>query len=90
MTYDPTQSFNAVFQATRALRLLLQSQLAKAGGGTVTLLPPGDVLPEVTGVNLYLYHVTESPGFRNRAWPGDRQIAPGDRPALCGPYGVLV
>jgi hypothetical protein len=48
----------------------------------VSLLPPGDALPEVSGVNLYLYRVTESPFTRNRPWPGDRVTAPSNRPAL--------
>jgi len=48
----------------------------------VTLLPPGDALPEVSGVNLYLYRVTESPSTKNRPWPGDRATPPSNQRAL--------
>jgi hypothetical protein len=45
-------------------------------------LPPGDELPDVLGVNLYLYRVAESPFTKNRSWPGDRATPPTDQPAL--------
>src|SRR5262249_10277002 len=78
-------SYGAIYEVTRALRELLHSQLALAMPSTsvvVTLLPPGDALPETSGVNLYLYRVTESPFTRNRSWPGDRTTPPSNKPAL--------
>jgi len=76
-------SFQAINEVTRGLRRLLVSQLtAVSSTAVVTLLPPGDALPEVSGVNLYLYRVIESPFSRNQPWPGDRQTPPSDQPAL--------
>src|SRR5215216_4030887 len=76
-------SYEAINQVTRGLRRLLVTQLTQISvGAVVTLLPPGDSLPEVSGVNLYLYRVTESPFTRNRPWPGDRETPPSDQPAL--------
>ena len=76
-------SFAAVYNVTRAMRMLLHSQLVQVSpSAVVTLLPPGDRLPEVSGVNLYLYRVTESPYTRNEPWRGDRTTPPSDRPAL--------
>ncbi len=63
--------------------MLLYSQLVRtSSGAVVTLLPPGDSLPEVSGVNLYLYRVIESPYTRNQPWPGDRITAPSNQPPL--------
>ena len=63
--------------------MLLHSQLMRVSSSAiVSLLPPGDTLPQVSGVNLYLYRVTESPFTRNRPWPGDRTTPASDRPAL--------
>jgi hypothetical protein len=63
--------------------MLLHSQLVQASpSAVVTLLPPGEDLPAVSGVNLYLYRVVESPSSKNRPWPGDRVTAPSARPAL--------
>lgn len=76
-------SFQAINEVTRGIRRLLLSHLTVlSSSAVVTLLPPGDELPEVSGVNLYLYRVMESPFTRNRFWPGDRQTPPTDRPAL--------
>jgi Pvc16 N-terminal domain len=76
-------SFEAINQVTRGLRRLLATQLTQISpGAVVTLLPPGDQLPEVSGINLYLYRVMESAFTKNRPWPGDRATAPSDRPAL--------
>lgn len=76
-------SFEAINQVTRGLRRLLVTQLTQISpGAVVTLLPPGDSLPEVSGINLYLYRVMESAFTRNRPWPGDRATAPSDQPAL--------
>jgi hypothetical protein len=62
---------------------LLVTQLTQISpGAVVTLLPPGDQLPEVIGLNLYLYRVMESPFTKNRPWPGDRVTPPMDQPAL--------
>ncbi len=70
-------SFDAINQVTRGLRKLLVGQLtAVSSTAVVTLLPPGDELPDVSGVNLYLYRVMESPFTRNRPWPGDRETPP--------------
>jgi Pvc16 N-terminal domain len=76
-------SYAAIYQVTRALRMLLRSQLVlRSTSAVVTLLPPGDALPEVSGVNLYLYRVTESPSTKNRPWPGDRATPPSNQRAL--------
>ena len=67
-------SFAAVYNVTRGIRMLLHGQLAKISStAVVTLLPPGDTLPAVSGVNLYLYRVAESPFTKNQPWPGDRK-----------------
>ena len=76
-------SFAAVYNVTRGLRMLLRSQLILVSPtAVVTLLPPGDKLPEVSGVNLYLYRVNESPFTKNRPWPGDRITPTSNQPAL--------
>src|SRR2546421_1745031 len=76
-------SYNAIYEVTRGLRTLLHNQLALISTSSeVTLLPPGDTLPEVSGVNLYLYRVIESPFTKNRPWPGDRATPPSNQPAL--------
>lgn len=76
-------SFEAINQVTRGLRRLLATQLAQISpGAVVTLLPPGDSLPEVSGINLYLYRVMESAFTKNRPWPGDRATPPSNQPAL--------
>ncbi|HMQ34654.1 MAG TPA: DUF4255 domain-containing protein [Chloroflexaceae bacterium] len=76
-------SYAAIYDVTRALRLLLHSQLAlRSATAVVTLHPPGDNLPDASGVNLYLYRVAESPFARNRDWPGDRARPGADRPAM--------
>jgi hypothetical protein len=76
-------SYEAINQVTRGLRRLLVTQLTQISpGAVVTLLPPGDQLPEVSGINLYLYRVMESAFTRNRSWPGDRATPPSDKPAL--------
>jgi hypothetical protein len=76
-------SFAAVYNVTRALRMLLHNELVKVStSAVVTLLPPGDQLPAVSGLNLYLYRVLESPSTKNQPWPGDRQTPPSNQPAL--------
>jgi hypothetical protein len=76
-------SFAAINDVTRALRLLLHSQLVRVSStAVVSLLPPGDTLPEVSGVNLYLYRTTESPFVKNQPWLGDRATPPSNVPAL--------
>src|SRR5262249_37741101 len=73
----------AINDVTRGIRMLLHSQLVRvSSSAVVSLLPPGDALPQVSGVNLYLYRVSESPSTKNRPWPGDRTIPPSDQPAL--------
>lgn len=76
-------SFEAIHDVTKALGQLIESQIQQqVSAAAVTLLPPGDTLPEQTGVNLYLYRVTESPHTRNDPWRGDRTHPPSDRPPL--------
>src|SRR5262249_1387793 len=76
-------SYRAIYEVTRALRMLLQGSLSGlVPNAEVTLLPPGDALPETSGINLFLYRVLESPFTRNRDWPGDRVTAPAREPAL--------
>jgi len=77
-------SYQAINEVTRGLRRLLVSQLtAVSPTAVVTLLPPGNALPDRLGVNLYLYRVMESPFTRNRPWPGDRAPTfPSEQPAL--------
>ncbi len=76
-------SFAAVYNVTRALRMLLHSELVNvSASATVTLLPPGDQLPAGSGVNLYLYRVIESPFTKNQPWRGDRKTPPSDQPPL--------
>src|SRR5262245_52664897 len=76
-------SYAAVYEVTRALRRLLHSQLVlRSASAVVTLLPPGDTLPDVSGVNLYLYRVIESPFTKNLDWRGDRATPPSNGPAL--------
>jgi hypothetical protein len=76
-------SYAAINDVTRGIRMLLHSQLVRVSStAVVSLLPPGDTLPPVSGVNLYLYRVTESPFTKNRPWPGDRTKPPSDRPPL--------
>jgi len=76
-------SNTAVKDVTRALQMLLLSQLTNVSStAVVSLLPPGDALPTGLGVNLYLYRVMESPFTKNRDWPGDRATPPAQEPAL--------
>lgn len=76
-------SFEAINDVTKALGQLVESQIKqRVTAAVVTLLPPGDTLPEQTGVNLYLYRVAESPHARNDPWRGDRTHPPTDRPPL--------
>jgi len=61
------QGHEAIYEVTKGLRRLLLAQLsAVSKGALVTLLPPGDGLPDAPGVNLYLYRITESPFTRNQ------------------------
>lgn len=63
--------------------MLLGSQLALASPtAVVTLLPPGDTLPDASGINLYLYRVCADPSFKNEPWRGDRVTPPNRQPAL--------
>ena len=76
-------SFAAVYNVTRGIRMLLRSQLVRVSpSAVVTLVPPGEQLPATSGVNLYLYRVSESPFTKNRPWPGDRATRPSDQPPL--------
>ena len=76
-------SYAAIYEVTRALRMLLQSQLVDVSASSiVTLLPPGEALPVASGVNLYLYRVLESPFTKNQPWPGDRRTAASNMPPL--------
>ncbi|MGE5287162.1 MAG: DUF4255 domain-containing protein [Micromonosporaceae bacterium] len=76
-------SVQGINDVTRALSQLVESQIKlSVSTATVTLLPPGDALPEDVGVNLYLYRVVESPATRNQPWRGDRSHGPSDQSAL--------
>ncbi|MFD0346323.1 hypothetical protein ACFQ0M_10075 [Kitasatospora aburaviensis] len=69
-------SAQAIFATTGALRGFLKSALSN--GRSVTLLPPGEDPPvNGSGVNVYLYQVSESPYLRNSSFPG---TAPAPRP----------
>jgi hypothetical protein len=76
-------SYAAINDVTRGIRMLLHNQLVRvSSSAVVSLLPPGDALPQVSGINLYLYRVTESPFTKNQPWPGDRTTPSSDRPGL--------
>jgi hypothetical protein len=76
-------SYAAINSVTKALRVLLQSQLNRViQNPIVSLLPPGETLKEQSGVNLYLYRVMESASTRNEPWRGDRVTPPSARPSL--------
>jgi hypothetical protein len=76
-------SVQAINDVTIALGQLVESQIKRSvSTATVTLLPPGDSLPEDVGVNLYLYRVMESPVTRGQPWRGDRSHGPSDQAAL--------
>lgn len=76
-------SVAAIKEVTRALQMLLASQLTNISSAAhVSLLPPGDALPTGLGVNLYLYRVMESPFTKNRDWPGNLTSPPSQQPAL--------
>lgn len=74
----------AIQGVTNFLRDLLRRQLKVAGVPTpdVTLLPPGNALPNINGANLYLYRVVESPSTKNQDWRGNRTRPPTPRPVL--------
>ena len=77
-------SYTSVHDVTKALQRLIHSQIKIASANAVvTLLPPGEELPDALGVNLYLYRVLENPATRNEPWRGDRNGSPPtDSPAL--------
>ncbi len=77
-------SYTSVHDVTKALQRLIHSQILPASANAVvTLLPPGEELPDALGINLYLYRVLENPATRNMPWRGDRSGAkPTDSPAL--------
>ena len=78
-------SYLAIGAVTKALIELLSRKLNKPsllGPGTfrVTSLPPDDDrVTEETGVNLFLYRLTENQFLRNTPWAGDR-ANPGGSP----------
>ncbi len=73
----------AIFDVTLGLQTLLRAEVRKVvPSAVVTLLPPGQTLPDTSGVNLYLYRVMESPYTKNRPWPGDRSTPPSDQSTL--------
>jgi Pvc16 N-terminal domain/IPT/TIG domain len=83
-------SYLAIGAVTRALVALLGSKLNRPpllGANTtirVTTLPPDDDRASAdTGVNLYLYRITENPFLKNEPWPGGRTgNGASPRPAL--------
>src|ERR1043165_3406100 len=78
------KSAGAIGDVTNFLRQLLLRQLieAQVPNADVTLLPPGNALPNTPGINLYLYRVVESPSTKNQAWRGNRVTPPSPRPVL--------
>ena len=91
-------SYMAIGTVTSALAELLSSKLNKPAlmGASatfrVTTLPPDDDrLSTLSGVNLFLYRIAESPYLRNQDWRGDRTTpAKGTRPPLALTLGYLV
>jgi hypothetical protein len=83
-------SFLAIASVTNALAQLLIKKLNKppllgnAFTFRVTTLPPDDDrVSEDTGINLFLYRVSEHPHFKNMPWRGDRAHLTGSmRPPL--------
>jgi Pvc16 N-terminal domain len=76
-------SVQGINDVTKALSQLVESQIRRSvSTATVTLLPPGDSLPEDVGVNLYLYRVVERPVTHSQPWRGDRAHEPSDRAPL--------
>jgi Pvc16 N-terminal domain len=76
-------SVDGINDVTKALGQLIESQIKRSVvTAKVTLLPPGDTLPEGVGVNLYLYRVVESSFARNQPWRGDGSHGPSGRPPL--------
>jgi Pvc16 N-terminal domain len=76
-------SVDGINDVTKALSQLIESQIKRSvASAKVTLLPPGDTLPEDVGVNLYLYRVVESSFARNQPWRGDGSHGPSGRPPL--------
>jgi hypothetical protein len=76
-------SLTAINDVTKALARLIESQLQRqVAAAAVTLLPPGETLPEQTGVNLYLYRVAQAAHTGNEPWRGDRVRPPTGRPVL--------
>ncbi len=76
-------SYRAINDVTSALATFVESQIKLAvPTASVSLLPPGDTLPQDTGINLYLYRVHECPFTRNDPWRGDRTHPPLDTPPL--------
>jgi hypothetical protein len=76
-------SVDGINDVTKALGQLIESQIKRSVvTAKVTLLPPGDTLPEGVGVNLYLYRVVESSFARNQPWRGGGSHGPSSRPPL--------
>lgn len=76
-------SFRVINDVTRALATFIESQVKPTvPTASVSLLPPGDTLPQDTGINLYLYRIHECPFTRNDPWRGDRTHPPLDKPPL--------
>jgi hypothetical protein len=82
-------SYLAIGAVTKAMIELLSKKLNKPallGAGTfrVTSLPPDDDrVTEDTGVNLFLYRLSENPHLKNMPWVGDRAHPNGsNRPPL--------
>ena len=91
-------SYLAIGAVTKALATLLSNKLNKPplmGEGTVirvTALPPDDDRVSAdSGINLFLYRVSESPFFKNQDWHGDRlNSVKGSRPPLTLTLGYLL
>lgn len=91
-------SYLAIGAVTKAIADLLSKKLNKPPlmGETatfrVTVLPPDDDrVSEDTGINLFLYKVSESPFLKNADWRGDRtNPVKGNRPPLALTLSYLV
>lgn len=91
-------SYLAIGATTQAIVELLTRKLNKpallgsTASFTVSTLPPDDDrVGENTGLNLYLYRITESAFLKNFDWPGDRNNpAGGGKPALAVTLNYLL
>jgi hypothetical protein len=76
-------SYFALGSVTQAMATLLARKLTSTsmfGNVRVTTLPPDhEKVSEDTGINLFLYRVSEHPNFKNMPWRGDQTHPKGTR-----------